>query len=393
MSYKLPILFLPVAALLLVAAPASANPAQRQILDFSINMGWAVGSLDMFGRDTADVSASLARARAHLSAAERMFGEPHRARRSRARTGARLLTRLNNYARMTRGRGARYKSHYVKNILKHFQRSLAVTYDTRRRPNPWRAQSTCDSRLAQVGFYFGAASIGNMAGRRGSSYASRALNVMRQGIQGGLGVALDGYPPNRTHARKLCCHFGTAAQWRSVSALRPNSRRGAFDRARGTMQHFVKRAGGRSHGGCSGTCASGHAKTRIARRTRGGSCYRDGRRRDLSGYTFRHRRMTVRMCVNRCRAKRYRYAGLQYSTHCFCGNRFGSYGRANNCNMRCGGNRGQSCGGRWANTIYSTGTARSTARRPRRPSRGRIVVPRGRVPTIPEPGGTTIFGL
>ncbi len=91
-------------------------------------------------------------------------------------------------------------------------------------------------------------------------------------------------------------------------------------------------------------------------------CYRDGgdpdglTGRDLDGYMFVSKHgMTPRLCISICRKRGFAYAGLQYSTQCFCGNRYGKYGRAANCNMRCSGDKSKVCGGEWANSVYSTG--------------------------------------
>ena len=88
-------------------------------------------------------------------------------------------------------------------------------------------------------------------------------------------------------------------------------------------------------------------------------CFRDGgdpnglRGRDLYGATiFDDPNMTIEKCINYCKSRGFRYAGVQYSKQCFCGNSYGRYGRATNCNMRCSGNKSQICGGSWANTIY-----------------------------------------
>ena len=50
----------------------------------------------------------------------------------------------------------------------------------------------------------------------------------------------------------------------------------------------------------------------------------------------------------------YKYAGLQASTWCTCGNLYGKHGRAANseCNMGCSAAPGVKCGGIWRNSIY-----------------------------------------
>ncbi|MGA1862011.1 choice-of-anchor C family protein [Deferribacter thermophilus] len=74
--------------------------------------------------------------------------------------------------------------------------------------------------------------------------------------------------------------------------------------------------------------------------------------RDLNGFIFHSNNMTPQMCINLCAQKGFKYAGVQYSSYCFCGNSYGKYGVANNCNMKCSGDQNQICGGTWANSIY-----------------------------------------
>jgi hypothetical protein len=81
-------------------------------------------------------------------------------------------------------------------------------------------------------------------------------------------------------------------------------------------------------------------------------CYRDNRNRDLKGFMITLPDMTPNKCINICKDKGFKYAGLQYSSYCFCGNSYGKYGQADNCNMKCNGNSNQICGGSWANSIY-----------------------------------------
>ena len=77
--------------------------------------------------------------------------------------------------------------------------------------------------------------------------------------------------------------------------------------------------------------------------------------RDLSGAVWQDGKMTIESCNAYCGQRNFAYAGVQYSTWCFCGNSYGKSGQANNCDMKCGGNPNEFCGGSWANSIYSTG--------------------------------------
>jgi len=74
--------------------------------------------------------------------------------------------------------------------------------------------------------------------------------------------------------------------------------------------------------------------------------------RDLAAFGFGSDKMTPTLCMRECARRGFKYAGVQYSGYCFCGNSYGKYGRATNCNMRCNGNKSKICGGTWANSIY-----------------------------------------
>ena len=85
-------------------------------------------------------------------------------------------------------------------------------------------------------------------------------------------------------------------------------------------------------------------------------CFRDTNAPfDLDGYLERSNENTPQRCVSICKAKGFRFAGVQYGQSCLCGNRYGRYGPADNCNMACTGNRGEMCGGFNSNHIYRTG--------------------------------------
>ena len=55
----------------------------------------------------------------------------------------------------------------------------------------------------------------------------------------------------------------------------------------------------------------------------------------------------------------HKYASVQYSFECFCGDKYGSYGKLpeSRCDKRCPGKTsgGKKCGGTWAQNIYGTG--------------------------------------
>ena len=86
-------------------------------------------------------------------------------------------------------------------------------------------------------------------------------------------------------------------------------------------------------------------------------CFRDAQPLDLNGHHARSANNTPLRCVAICADRGFAYAGLQYGESCLCGNEYGRYGPASNCDLPCTGNLGLTCGGYLANSVYSTGVA------------------------------------
>ena len=88
-------------------------------------------------------------------------------------------------------------------------------------------------------------------------------------------------------------------------------------------------------------------------------CYTASSSRDLHGHqVLNSTTLTPESCIAECGRRGFPYAATQYGSACFCDTDFGSYGTANNCNMNCSGNSSQTCGGTWANSVYTTGVRR-----------------------------------
>ncbi|MCP4342385.1 MAG: hypothetical protein GY799_26790 [Desulfobulbaceae bacterium] len=98
--------------------------------------------------------------------------------------------------------------------------------------------------------------------------------------------------------------------------------------------------------------ASGLIAKKISAKKDSLGCFLDKQTRDIDSYTFSRQDMTTSLCVDTCSSKGFRYAATQYSSHCFCGDSYGSYGKADNCDMTCSGNAKEICGGPWANSVY-----------------------------------------
>uniref|UniRef100_A0A1I8J083 WSC domain-containing protein n=1 Tax=Macrostomum lignano TaxID=282301 RepID=A0A1I8J083_9PLAT len=85
-------------------------------------------------------------------------------------------------------------------------------------------------------------------------------------------------------------------------------------------------------------------------------CFVDSSKRDLRREAPRGH-MSVPKCYRFCRKHKYKFFGVQYSNHCFCGNHYGRFGIRPNteCRMQCSGDKTTYCGGGWRNNVYTTG--------------------------------------
>ncbi|XP_063241407.1 xylosyltransferase oxt [Bacillus rossius redtenbacheri] len=98
-------------------------------------------------------------------------------------------------------------------------------------------------------------------------------------------------------------------------------------------------------------------------------CYEDKKTfRLLSGY-FANLKTTnsPQHCINLCLQSGFQYAGVQYSTECFCGNEEPpSTSRLpdSSCNMKCPADPKQACGGHYTINIYETGISKFTPQVP-----------------------------
>ena len=105
------------------------------------------------------------------------------------------------------------------------------------------------------------------------------------------------------------------------------------------------------------TCPSGNY---IANRSLG--CFKDDKRhRLLPGfYTNFKETNSPKKCIQMCLQSGYLYAGVQYSSECFCGNQEPPAEAKlpdPNCNMKCPAEPKSACGGYFTINIYETGIA------------------------------------
>jgi hypothetical protein len=83
-------------------------------------------------------------------------------------------------------------------------------------------------------------------------------------------------------------------------------------------------------------------------------CFVDNGKRDLPTL-IREGYGNYEKCFTLAFAKKFRYAGLQYSGECWAGNKYGKYGQKDDkeCNMPCKKDAGKMCGAGWRNSVFN----------------------------------------
>lgn len=123
-------------------------------------------------------------------------------------------------------------------------------------------------------------------------------------------------------------------------------------------------------------------------------CYTEGvGERALAGTTTAISNMTVGTCVNFCKQNGFRYAGIEYSTECYCGASIATTAAKapdSECNMLCGGDALAYCGGPGRLNVYA-GPASNSTISSTPTSASPTVAPPSTIPTAvpsstPEPG-------
>ncbi|KAI5809439.1 WSC domain-containing protein [Pyronema omphalodes] len=86
-------------------------------------------------------------------------------------------------------------------------------------------------------------------------------------------------------------------------------------------------------------------------------CHTEGiTERTLAEYSFVDPEMTVPLCVDTCNSKGYKYAGVEYSTECYCANTISNQTTKvpdDQCNFKCAGDKKTFCGGSDRLVVYA----------------------------------------
>ena len=87
-----------------------------------------------------------------------------------------------------------------------------------------------------------------------------------------------------------------------------------------------------------------------------GTCVKDSPSRVLPTYIKGLSNLTPAVCIKACKAKKFRYAGVQFANECFCGNDAPDTRIApmNECNIYCPGDWSVPCGGYWRMNVFHT---------------------------------------
>ena len=78
-------------------------------------------------------------------------------------------------------------------------------------------------------------------------------------------------------------------------------------------------------------------------------------KRGINGGVVAMQNLTPSRCAQFCGERKFKYAGVQYGTQCYCGNTY-KPNQVTGCNTPCGGDKKQKCGGEYRNMVYTTET-------------------------------------
>jgi hypothetical protein len=85
-------------------------------------------------------------------------------------------------------------------------------------------------------------------------------------------------------------------------------------------------------------------------------CIQEVSGRALTGASTSASNMTIEKCTSYCSGQRFKYAGVEYGSECYCGsslvNGASSSLTSGQCNMACSGQADQTCGGPNAINLY-----------------------------------------
>jgi len=267
-------------AILGAASTGSANEAQYYLCKAARALGSASARAHIFGEVFGtDIPAEqflaiadhMTAASIYISQAEALFGEPFATERMNRGTGARVLAMIENYLATYGTMSARQREERINQIFSVYDQGLHVTFVSSR-PDAFQWNANCDTQVLRTCFNFGkaiiaAASAGTAARPRFvDGYQGQANEQMLQAIQSGLAIAMDtGARPPDGHANKICCGFGSPAEWAEKPAFARTSASGLYVGFEPIMLRIIADAVPAPNSPCwsdsSGWCSSTHSGT------------------------------------------------------------------------------------------------------------------------------------
>ncbi len=246
-----------------LALPAHANLTQWHILNAGINLGWAEASLDLNVDGNAEtVAEALAATALHVEAAAEGFGEPYLTDRQAEGVDQRIINMINNYAQQAPRLSLDHRASYINRIWGTYRQSFQTTFMDRPRSSTDRTTgyffySNCDFFILDVGYHYGRAQFtAPVEGHQSRTYQTGANGSMRNSIESGLSVGLDGYQyGTETNVLKACCAFGPKAEWLTLPTFQFNSPAILYADNLGRLQNIVFNAN-LPPGACGVTCAN-----------------------------------------------------------------------------------------------------------------------------------------
>ncbi len=253
-------------SLLLSSAQVWATSAQSHIVSAGINLGQASARMKLFGDafggtpppdQITDIATNLANAKAHILAAESLLEQPFSTNIQFLDVLKEVVRKIDNYGNATRNASHSHRAKYIESIWGMYRNVLAQTYYSGRQDS-FQSNPNCDSTFLDVGYYCGRAAIASAitpphrrSGARAAYYQSGANSSLRDAIQNGLEIALDGWPP-QPNPKKICCAFGSPAEWSVIPDFQSDSATSLYAEACGDKGSKIPKIAERAFVDCGG---------------------------------------------------------------------------------------------------------------------------------------------
>ncbi|NBC17596.1 MAG: hypothetical protein GVY18_09820 [Bacteroidetes bacterium] len=246
--------------LLIILAPLAlavhAGPVQSRVCRAALGLGQAsarMAYLEVFFQggtpyqtQLAAVAGNVANAAAEIRAAEAEMPAVYQT------TGRREAVRM-ILADLDRFDPGQYRPEHGQNrlwnIAQRYRQTLSVTINTAR-VDTRRSEGTCSSYMLNACFHYGYATIASAVRAQDPGGYSWALGGMRQAIDAGLSIAMDG-PQQWDNRYKQCCAFGTEAAWAPIRRINNTTPYSTFANLEGHLRQLAFEAE-LPPGACSG---------------------------------------------------------------------------------------------------------------------------------------------